>query len=192
MTNIDSILKSKGLTLLTKVCLDSSHVWLWELEKAECRRTDASELWCWGRFLRVPCTATISDQSFLREVNPEYSLEGWCWRWNSNTLATWCKELTHWKRPQCWKWLKAGGEGDDRGWDGWMGGITDLMDMSLNRVWKLVMDRSVLQSMGSQRVGQDWFTELFQVLIATSNKYNWFLYVDLLPCDILTIDDSFF
>ena len=62
----------------------------------------------------------------------------WCWSWNSYTLATWCEELTHWKRPRCWERLKAGREGDDRGWDGW---ITDLMDMSLSTLRELVMDR---------------------------------------------------
>ena len=82
----------------------------------------------------------------------------WCWSWNSNTLATWCEELTHWKRPWCWERLKAEGEGDDRGWDGWMASPTQ---------WKWVWVRwwwtgrlGVLQSMGSQRVRHDWVTEL--------------------------------
>ena len=61
-----------------------------------------------------------------------------CWSWNSNTLATWWEELTHLKRPWCWERLTAGGEGDDRGWDGWM---TDSMDMGLSKLWELVMDR---------------------------------------------------
>ena len=63
-----------------------------------------------------------------------------CWSWNSNTLATWCEELIHWKRPWCWERLKTGGEGDDRGWDGWMASPTPWT-LSLSKLWKLVMDR---------------------------------------------------
>ena len=63
----------------------------------------------------------------------------WCWSWSSNTLATWCKELTHWRRPWCWERLKAGGEGDDRGWDGWMASLTQWTWVWVN--WELVMDR---------------------------------------------------
>ena len=70
--------------------------------------------------LRVPWTARRSSQSILKEISPEYSLEGLMLSWNSNTLATWCEELTPWKRPWCRERLRAGGKGDDRGWDGWM------------------------------------------------------------------------
>ena len=97
----------------------SSHVWMWKLNhKAVWWRIDSFELWCWRRLLRVPWMARRSSRSILNEINPEYSLEGWCWSWNSNALATWCEELTHWKRPWCWQILKAGREGDDREWDG--------------------------------------------------------------------------
>ena len=95
----------------------------WTKKKAECQRIDAFELWCWRRLLRVPWTARRPNQSILKEISPKYSLEGWCWSWSSNTLATWCKELTHWKRPWCWERLKVGGEGDDRGWDDWMASL---------------------------------------------------------------------
>ena len=95
----------------------SSHVWMWDLgDKSECWRIDALELWCWRRLLRVPWTAGRSNQSILKEINPEYSLEFW----SSNTLGTWCQEPTHWKWPWCWERLRAGGEEGDREWDGLM------------------------------------------------------------------------
>ena len=95
----------------------------WTIKKAECRRIDAFELWVWRRLLRISWTARRSGQSILKEISCGYSLDC-CWSWDSNTLATWCKELTHWKSPWCWEWLKAIGEGDNRGWDGWMGSQT--------------------------------------------------------------------
>ena len=96
----------------------------WTIKKIECQRIDVFELWCWRRLLRVPWTAKRSNQSILKEINSEYSLEEQCWSWSSILLATWYEELTHWKRPWCWERLKTGGEGDDRGWDGWMASPT--------------------------------------------------------------------
>ena len=85
----------------------------------------------------------------------------WCWSWNSNTLATWREELTHWKRPWFWEKLKAGGEGDDRGWDGWMASLTQWTWIWVNSGSCWWTGRpSVLRSMGSQRVEHDWATEL--------------------------------
>ena len=132
MTNLDNILKSRDITLPTKVCLVKVMVFSvvmygcesWTIKKAERWRIDAFELWCWRRLLRVPWTARTSNQFILKEINPEYSLGNWCWSWNSNTLATWCKELTDWKRPRFWERLKAGEEGDKRGWNGWMASPT--------------------------------------------------------------------
>jgi len=81
--------------------------------------------------------------------------------WNSNTLATWCDELTHWKRPWCWERLKAEGEGDDRGWDGWMASLTQwIWVWASSGNWWRTGKPGMLQSMGSQRVGHDWATEL--------------------------------
>ena len=91
----------------------------WTIKKAECQRTDAFELQCWRRLMRVPWAARRSNQSILKEISPEYSLKGLILSWNSKTLATWCEASTHWKIPRCWKRLSAG-EGGDRGWDGWM------------------------------------------------------------------------
>ena len=127
ITNLDGILKNRDITLPTKVHLVKAMAFpvvmygceSWTIRKAECQRIDAFELWCWRRLLRVSWTARRSKQSILKKISPEYSGKT-CWSWNTNTLATWCEELTHWKRPWCWERLKAGGEREDRGWDGWM------------------------------------------------------------------------
>ena len=121
MTKQDSILKSRNITLLTKVHLVKAMVFpvvmygceSWTVKKAECWRIDAFELWCWGRLLRVPWTARRSNQSILRKS--VLNIHWKDWSWSSNTLATWCEELSHWKRSWCWERLKAGGKGDDRG-----------------------------------------------------------------------------
>ena len=84
------------------------------------QRIDAFELWCWRRLLRVAWTAKKSNQSILKEISPEYSLEGLMLKLKLLLSGHWCKEVTHWKRSWCWEWLKVGGKGDDRGWDGWM------------------------------------------------------------------------
>ena len=85
----------------------------------------------------------------------------WCWSWNSSTLATSCEMLTYWKRLWCWEGLRAGGEGDDRGWDGWMASPTRWMWVWVNSgSWWWTGRPGVLQFMGSQRVGHDWATEL--------------------------------
>ena len=85
----------------------------------------------------------------------------WCWSWNSNTLATSCEELTHWKRPWCWEGLGAGEEGDNRGWDGWMTSPTQWAWVWVNSgSWWWTGRPDVLRFMGSQRVRHDWVTEL--------------------------------
>ena len=123
MTNLDSILYSRDIPLPTKVHLVKAIVFpvdmygheRWTIKKAECRRIDAFELWCWRRLLRVPWTARRSNQSILREISPGCSLEGLMLKLILQCLATRCGVLTHLKRPACWERLKVGGEGDDRG-----------------------------------------------------------------------------
>ena len=133
----------------------------WTIKKGEHQRIDAFELWCWGRLLRVPWTARRSNQSILKGISPVCSLEGLILKWNSNTLATWCKELTHLKRLSCWKRLKAGGEEDDTGWDSWMASLTQWTWVSVDSgSWWWTGRPGVLQFMGLQRVRHDWATKL--------------------------------
>ena len=127
MTNLDSILKSRDITLPTKGHLVTAMVFpvvlygceSWTIKKAERWRIDAFELWCCRRLLRVLWTARRSNQSILKEISPEYLLEILMVKLKLRYLATWYKELTHWERPWFWEWLKAGGEGNDWGWAGW-------------------------------------------------------------------------
>ena len=131
------------------------------LKKAERWGIDAFELWCWRRLLRVLWTAKRSNQSILKEISPDVHWKDWCWSWSSNTLATWCEELTHLKRPSCWERLRAAGEGDDRGWDGWMASPTRWTWVWVDSGnWWWTGRPSVLWFMGLQRVGHDWATEL--------------------------------
>ena len=131
MTNLDSIFKSRDLTLPTKVHLvsygfSSSHVWMWELtiKKAACRRIDAFELWYWRRLLRVPWTVRRSNQSILKEISPECSLEGLMLKLKLQYSGHLMRRADSFERPWCWERLRAGGEGDNRGWDGLKASLT--------------------------------------------------------------------
>ena len=135
----------------------------WSIKKAERRRIDTFELWFWRRLLRIPWTSRRSSQSILKAISPGCSLEGLMLKLKLQYLATWCGELTHLKRPWCWERLRAGGEGDDRGWDGFMASLTQwTLVLVYSRSWWWTGRPGVLQFMGSQRVRQlsDW-TELF-------------------------------
>ena len=129
----------------------------WTIKKAEHQRIDRFKLWCWRRLLRVLWTSRRSKQSILKEISPKYSLEGLMK--DSNPLATWCEELTPGKRPWCWERLKAEGEGDNRGWDGWMASPTWWTWVWAScGSWWWPGKPGMLQSMGSQRVRHDWLT----------------------------------
>ena len=145
----------------------SSHAWMWEsgnIKKAECRRTDAFELWCWRRLLRVPWTARRSNQSILKEISPEYSLEGLM-------LKLKLQYFGHlmWKTDSLKKTLMLGKtEGrrrDDRGRDGWMASLTRWTRVwASSGSWWQTGKPGVLQSTRSQRVGHNWVTELNRFL----------------------------
>ena len=153
----------------------------WIIKKIKCRRTDAFDLQCWRRLLRLPWAARRSNQSVLKKSVLNIHWKDWSWSWSSNTLATWNEELTHWKRPWCWERLKVGGEGDDRGWDGWMASPTwwTWVWVSSGSQW-WTGKPGVLQSMGSQRVGHDWATELNWKFSFLNSK--WYLKISVVYC----------
>ena len=134
VTNLDSILKSRDITLSTKVHLVKAKISpvvmygceSWTVKKAECWRIDAFELWCCRRLLRVPWSPRRSNQSILKEISPGYSLGGLMLKLKLQYLATWCKELTHLKRPWCWERLKVDEkraiEDEMVGWHHWLNG----------------------------------------------------------------------
>ena len=169
MTNLDSILKSKHITLPTEVCLVKAMVFpvvmygceSWTIKKAECRRIGAFELWCWRRLLRVPWTARRSNQSILKEISPEYSLEGLMLKLKLQYFGRLMPRADSLEKTWCWKRLKVGGEGDDRWWDGWMDPLTQWTWVwASSRNWWWTGKPGMLQSMRSQRVRHDWVTAL--------------------------------
>ena len=112
----------------------------------------------------------------------------WCWSWNSSTSATSCEELTHWKRLWCWEGLGAGGEGDDRGWDGWMASLTRWTWVWVNsRSWWWTGRPGVLRFMGLQRVGHDWATELKWVHLEHSADVSFYYQYDVKRCSWYTV-----
>ena len=132
----------------------------WTIKKAECQRIDAFELWCWRRLLRVPWTARRCNQSILNEISPEYSLEGL--RLKLQYFGHLMQRADSFEKTlMLGKTGKAGREGDDRGWDGWMASPTQCAWVWIDSgSWWWTGRPGVLKSMGSQRVRHDWVTKL--------------------------------
>ena len=172
MTNLEGILKSRDITLPTKFSLVKAMVFpvvmygyeRWTIKKAELQKVHAFELWYWRRLLGVPWTARRSNQSILKEISPEYSLEVayLCWSWNSNTLATWCEELTHLKKTLMLGKIESGRWREQQRIR-WLEGITDSIDMGLVELRQLVLDReawcAVVHGITKSQTGQSDWTE---------------------------------
>ena len=150
----------------------------WTVKKAEHRKIDAFELWCWRRLLRAPWTARRSNQSILK-ISPRCSLEGLMLKLKLQYLATSCEELTHWKRPWCWEGLGAGGGGDDRGWDGWMTSLTGWAWVWVNSGLKL---KSVHLTPGDGQGGLECCDSWGCKELHTTERLNWLNWTELKMC----------
>ena len=185
MINLDSILKSRDITLPAKVHLVKAMVFpavmcgceSWTIKKAERWWIDALELWWWRRLLRAPWTARRSNQSILKEISLQYSLEGLMMKLKLQYFGHLMRRADSLeKRPWCWERWKARGEGDDRGWDGWMASpIRWTWVWVSSRSWWWTGRPGILQSMGLQRVGHDWATEVnwTELNLPAITKLHW-------------------
>ena len=172
-------LKSRDTALPTKVRLVKATVFpvimygceSWTAKKAECRKIDVFELWCWKRLLRVPWTARRSNQSILKEISPECSLEGLMLKLKLQYFGHLMRRVDSLEKTLMLR-EKSGGEGDDRGWDGWMASLTQWTWVWVNSGnWWWTGRPGILHLMGSQRVGYDWVTYLNWWLFQTFGEH---------------------
>ena len=168
MTNLDSIFKSRDITWPTKVRLVKATVFpvvrygceSWTVKKAECRRIDAFELWCWRRLLRVPWTARRSNQSILKETSSGCSLEGLMLKLKLQYFGYLMQRIDALEKTLMLGKVEGRRRGDNRGWDGWMASPMQWTWFWVGfGSWWCIGKPGVLQSMGSRRVGHDWATE---------------------------------
>ena len=143
---------------------------IWTINKAQCRRIDAFELWCWRRFWKVPWAARRYNLSILKEISPEYSLEGLMLKLKLQYFGHLMQRTDSFEKPWCLERLKDGGEGDNRGWDGWMTSSTQWTWVWVySGSWQWTGRPGVLQSMGSQRVDMtEWLNSSKLIQLTTT------------------------
>ena len=165
MTNLNGVLKSRDISLLTKVHIVRAMIFpvvmygleSWTIKKAEHQRIDAFELWCWRGLLRVPWTARRSNQSILKEINPEYSLEGLMMKLKLQYFGHLMRTADSFEKTWCWERLEVKGEGSGRGWDSSIASRLNGHELEQTRRWWRTEETDVPQPMGSQRVGPPVF-----------------------------------